>query len=136
MKRGSTSLMGYGVYFIDVLACLLFCLVLALVGARFGSEQTVDVDLPELAESEAAGTDLSGRTIAVRGEGDALAIFLDGEPLELAELEARLRAAPPASVVLRMERSPLSAVVGVAHAAGVHEIRLAYEAGAGKETPR
>lgn len=131
MKGGSTSLLGYGVYFIDVLACTLFCLALALVGARFGREQTVDVDLPEMAESRRAGADLSGRTISVRESRGRLEVFLDGEPVSVVELEARLRAAAPPSVVLRMERSPLSDVAAAAHAAGVHEIRLAYDATGG-----
>ena len=56
---------------------------------------------------------------------------LDGEPVSVVELEARLRAAAPPSVVLRMERSPLSDVAAAAHAAGVHEIRLAYDATGG-----
>ncbi len=131
MKGGSTSLLGYGVYFIDVLACTLFCLALALVGARFGREQTVDVDLPQMAESRRAGADLAGRTISVRQAGGRLQVFLDGEPVSVVELEARLRASAPPSVVLRMERSPLSDVAAAAHAAGVHEIRLAYDAAGG-----
>ena len=36
--------LGAGLYFIDVLACLLFCLVLVLVGARFGREQSVEIE--------------------------------------------------------------------------------------------
>lgn len=135
MSRESTSLMGYGVYFIDVLACLLFCLVLALVGARFGREQTVDLDLPRMASSERAGADLDGPTLTVRGEAGSLQVLLDGQALSLVELDARLREAPPPSVVLRMERSPLSEVVAVAHAAGVHEIRLAYDAAPQEVTP-
>jgi biopolymer transport protein ExbD len=127
--------MGYGVYFIDVLACLLFCLVLALVGARFGREQTVDLDLPRMASSERAGADLDGPTLVVRGESGRVQILLDGVSLSVKQLEERLRAAPPPSLVLRMQRSPLSDVVAAAHAAGVHEIRLAYDAGPKEETP-
>jgi biopolymer transport protein ExbD len=127
--------MGYGVYFIDVLACLLFCLVLALVGARFGREQTVDLDLPRMASSERAGADLDGPTLTVRSRAGGLQILLDGVALSLKQLEERLRASPPPSLLLRMERSALSDVVAAAHAAGVHEIRLAYDAGPGEEAP-
>ena len=135
MSRESTSLMGYGVYFIDVLACLLFCLVLALVGARFGHEQTVDLDLPRMASSEQAGADLDGPTLVVRSEAGGVQVLLDGVSLSVKQLEEHLRVATPSSLVLRMERSPLSDVVAAAHAAGVHEIRLAYDAGPKEETP-
>ena len=128
MSADPRSHVGYGLYFIDVLACVLFCLALALVAARFGREQTVAVDLPEMAASERAGTDLSGSSITVRGAGDAVSIELDGERVSLAELDAQLRATRPLSVVLRSEASPLSEVVAIAHGAGVHEIRLAYDA--------
>ena len=39
------SPLGSGLYFIDVLACLLFCLALALVGARFGNEHSVEIEV-------------------------------------------------------------------------------------------
>ena len=83
MSAQSTSLLGYGLYFIDVLACLLFCITLALVGARFGREQTVDVELPELARAEGAGSELTGATITLRDEGDALEILHHDESLRL-----------------------------------------------------
>ena len=124
-------MIGYAVYFIDVLACMLFCLVLALVGARFGREQTVELDLPQMERSAAAGSDLVGREVALLGEGARLRVLLDGEPLGVRELESRLREARPPSIVLRMERSALSDVVAAVHAAGVAEIRLAYEARGG-----
>ena len=66
MSAQSSSLLGYGLYFIDVLACLLFCITLALVGARFGREQTVAVELPELERAEGPGAELSGSTITLR----------------------------------------------------------------------
>ena len=128
MSAGTSSLLGYGLYFIDVLACLLFAITLALVGARFGHEQTVAVDLPEMERAPGRGTDLSGPSIVVRSDGDRIRILLEGEPLTLPELAARLRRAPPPSVVVRSEESTLSNVIAVAHAAGVHDIRLAYEA--------
>jgi len=120
--------LGSGLYFIDVLACLLFCLTLALASARFGSETSVDVDLPELDAAAGAGSALAQQEIALRGAGPDLEVFLDGEALGLAELEARLRAAPPAAVVVRSEESVLARVVAAAHDAGVREIEIAYEA--------
>ncbi len=134
MSAQSTSLLGYGLYFIDVLACLLFCITLALVGARFGREQTVALELPRMERTDGGGSDLSGPSIALRGEGEALEIFLDGERVTLDELAARLEGAPVPSVVVRSEASSLTRVIGVAHAAGVHDIQLAYEtARSGKE---
>ncbi len=132
----SGSPLSFGLYFIDVLACLLFCIPLALVGARFGRERIVELELPELPRDAHAGSDLSGPTISVRNVGDRVEVYLDGEAVTLDVLEVRLRAAPPSSVVLRSEASPLSGVIAIAHAAGVRDIRLAYEAGTGgKEAP-
>lgn len=134
MSAQSTSLLGYGLYFIDVLACLLFCITLALVGARFGREQTVALELPRMERTDGGGSDLSGPSIALRGEGEALEIFLDGEPVTLDELATRLEGAPVPSVVVRSEASSLTRVIGIAHAAGVYDIQLAYEtARSGKE---
>jgi biopolymer transport protein ExbD len=121
------SPLGSGLYFLDVLACLLFAIVLALVGARFGSEQTVELELPELAASDGPGAALSEREIAIRESGNGLELWLDGEKLSLAELRTRLAAAPPPSIVVRSEASALSEVVGAAHEAGVAQIELAYE---------
>jgi biopolymer transport protein ExbD len=123
----TTSLLGYGMYFIDVLACLLFCITLALVGARFGREHTVAVDLPEIAKSDGRGGDVTGPSIVVRSTPDGVEILLDGVPVTLAALAAQLEGAPPPSVVVRSEESTLSQVIAVAHGAGVHDIRLAYE---------
>ena len=134
MSAQSTSLLGYGLYFIDVLACLLFCITLALVGARFGREQTVDLELPRMQQTDGGGSDLSGPTIALRGEGEALEIFLDDERVGEGELAERLEAASVPSVVVRSEASSLTRVIGIAHTAGVHDIQLAYEtARSGKE---
>jgi biopolymer transport protein ExbD len=130
----STSLLGYGLYFIDVLACLLFCITLALVGARFGREQTVALELPRMERSDGVGSDLSGPTIALRGSGEALEIYLDDERVTIDELAARLEGAHVPSVVVRSGASSLTRVIGIAHAAGVHDIQLAYEtARGGKE---
>ena len=119
--------MGVGLYFIDVFACTLFCLTLALVGARFGNEVTVPLDLPRMDASASSGSDLSGLSIALRLREGELELFFEDEPVSFEELEQRLRAAPPPSVVVRSEQSALARVIGVAHAAGVHDIRLAYE---------
>jgi hypothetical protein len=127
----STSLLGYGLYFIDVLACLLFCITLALVGARFGREQTLELELPRMQQSDGSGSDLSGPTIAMRGEGEALEIFLDGERVGIDELAERLSRAHVASVVVRSEASSLTRVIGIAHTAGVRDIQLAYQTARG-----
>jgi hypothetical protein len=128
----SSSLLGYGLYFIDVLACLLFCITLALVGARFGHELTVPVDLPSLEDDGGTGSGLDGPSIAMRSEAGELWFYLDGETVTLEELETRLRAATPPSVTVRSEESALSRVIAIAHAAGVADIQLAYEAERGK----
>lgn len=122
------SPLGSGLYFLDVLACLLFALVLALVGARFGEERTVDIELPELAAEAGQGASLTEREIAIRGAGVSAELWLDGERVSFDELRTRLAAAPPPSVVVRSESTWLSRVVGAAHEAGVSEIELAYEA--------
>jgi len=132
----SSSLLGYGLYFIDVLACLLFCITLALVGARFGREQTVTVELPELERAEGSGADLTGATITLRADGDALEIFLDDERVDFDELADRLERVPLPSVIVRSEASSLTRVIGIAHAAGVHDIQLAYEAAVAGMAPR
>lgn len=126
MSAGRAPL-GAGLYFIDVLACLLFCLVLALVGARFGREHSVPLELPELAASGGSGPSLTEREISLREGADGAQVWLDGEPIGLEELEARLRDELPPAVVVRSETSLLSRVVGIAHASGVREIELAYE---------
>ena len=126
MSAQSSSLLGYGLYFIDVLACLLFCVTLALVGARFGQEHTVELALPELERSAGTGSDLTGTTIALRTEGDEFELTLDGEVVSWEELVLRLEAAPVPSVVVRAEASSLTRVIAIAHSAGVHDIQLAY----------
>jgi len=120
-------MLGSGIYFIDVLACLLFCVVLALVGARFGSEQSVTIDLPALESSRQSGADLAGPSLQVRTRDGRTEILLDEESLGLDELGERLRAAPPPALVVRAEDSDLARVIAIAHAAGVHDIELAYE---------
>jgi biopolymer transport protein ExbD len=119
--------LGRGLYFVDVLACLLFCLTLALVGARFDRERTVAVELPELRRSAATGADLVAATVTLRSSGDELAILLDDEELSVGELRERWAELPPPAVVLRAEDSPLGRIVALAHEVGVEQIQLAYE---------
>ncbi len=126
MSAGRAPL-GAGLYFIDVLACLLFCLVLALVGARFGHEHSVELDLPELASAQDGGASLTERQIALRERDGRVEVWLDGEPLSLEELALRLEAETPPAVVVRSETSLLSRVVGIAHDAGVRQIELTYQ---------
>ena len=135
--NAADSARGTALYFIDVLACLLFSITLALAGARFGRERSVRVELPRLEATTASGSDLAGQAIALRSEGDGIALYLGAERVSFAELESRLRAAPPPAVVVRSQASALARVIALAHAAGVHDIEVAYEAapGSGEEGP-
>jgi biopolymer transport protein ExbD len=125
-SENGASPMALGLYFIDVLACLLFCLTLALVNANFRRETTVPLELPRLPAGAAPGPDLPGVSIALREGEDGPELFYDGEPVTVEDLAERLAAAPPPSLVLRAETSVLTEVIGLAHAAGVHDIQLAY----------
>ena len=91
------AMLGSGIYFIDVLACLLFCITLALVGARFGHEVTVPVDLPGMEEGVGSGMDVIGPSISVYSAGEELRVLLEDEPVTMEDLTARLRASPPPS---------------------------------------
>ncbi len=126
MSAGSP--MALGLYFIDVLACLLFALTLALVDARFGHEVTVPVELPSLDAPEQTGASLSSAEVVLRATASGVEAFYDGEPIALDQLAARLAASPPPWMVVRSELTPITRVIGAAHAAGVHDIQLAYEA--------
>lgn len=123
-----SSPLGRGLYFIDVLACLLFCLTLALAGARFGRELAVEVELPRLEGDARSGSQLSAPEVAVRSAAGELEIFLEGERVTVEGLEEALRDEPPPSVVVRSEASGLTRVIAALHAAGVGDIQLAYEA--------
>ena len=127
MSAPATPL-GFGLYFIDVLACLLFCITLTLAGARFGHEESVAIELPEREPSRGAGAALDAPAISVRGQGDRIELFYRGEPIELEVLEAQLQGDPPPAIVVRAEATALSRVIALAHAAGVGDIRIAYEA--------
>jgi hypothetical protein len=128
----SASPIGVGFYFLDVLSCLLFCITLVLTSARFGRELSVELDLPKAPSHERGGAEVIAPAISVRSEQGEPRIYLEDEPVSLAALEARLRADPPPSVVLRSEDSLLARVIAAAHAAGVRDIQLAYAA----TTPR
>ena len=118
---------GLALYFIDVLACLLFCLAMALVGARFGREVTVPLELPRLDGSDAPGSDLASTVIHVRSVSATPEFYLEDDPVSFESLTSQLAAAPPLSVVVRAEASAVARVIGAAHAAGVEDIQLAYE---------
>ena len=120
--------LGRGLYFIDVLSCLVFGLTLALATARFGAERTVEIELPEAARTQSRGSQLTAREIRVRSDADGILLELDGEPLSFEELEVRLRDAPPPAVVVRSEASVLGRVMALAHAVGVRDVELAYQA--------
>ena len=122
----ASSPLGYGLYFLDVLACTLFCLAFTLVSARYSRETAIPVELPRDEGASAVGTALPAASLVVRGDAASPELLLDGEPVDLAGLEARLRSAPPAALRVRSEDSPLVRAIAIAHAAGVLEIELAY----------
>ena len=122
-----SSPLGSGLYFIDVFACLLFCLALALVGARFGTERSVEIEVPSGAAADEGGPALTGWQIRVEGQGAGTRVFVDGEEVSLEVIEERLRDTPPPSIVLYSDASALARLIARAHAAGVHDVELAYE---------
>ena len=87
----SGSPVGYALYFIDVLACLLFCIVLTLVGARFSRETTVAVDLPELDGSAGVAGRPDALSVTVLEEDGRARFFLEDRPVSFVELGAALR---------------------------------------------
>lgn len=124
---GNASPVGYALYFIDVLACLLFCIVLTLVGARFSSETMVPVDLPELARSAGIAGEDEALSVTLREEAGETRIYLGDHPVSFQALGDAFRRAPNPTVRIRAEETPLARVIGLAHESGVHDIELAYE---------
>lgn len=124
-ERGSP--VGYALYFIDVLACLLFSIVLTLVGARFTSETTVPVDLPDLAQATGAAESPEALAVTVVEEDGRARLFLGEQPVSFAELSEAFRREAPPTVRIRAEETPLARVIGLAHESGIHDIELAYE---------
>ena len=128
--------LGFGLYFIDVLACMLFSITLALATARFDSVQNVAVQLPTIEDSEhveGGAPQLGAQWITLRREGEGVQLYLGEDPVTLAALSARLEAAPPPAVILRSETSLLAELIGVAHAAGVADVQVAYEVSSTEE---
>jgi biopolymer transport protein ExbD len=124
---GSVTTPRSGLYFIDVLACLLFSLTLALVGARFASEHTVAIELPEAAPADDSGSALDALVVTIQPGAGGPALWVENEALDFAALEARLQSAPPAALLIRSEANAISRVIAIAHGAGVPDIQLAYE---------
>lgn len=119
---------GFGLYFIDILACMVFCLTLALVSARFGRETTVEIALPELEGASPAHDELTAPSISLRNEaGGVTRFYWEQEVVSLATLRERLAGGGFERVVVRVEESPFTEVVASAKAAGVHDIDIAYE---------
>lgn len=126
----SKAPLGFGLYFIDVLACMLFSITLALTSARFDEQELVSVQLPSIERTQAsldAAPELAAQSITLRREDESMRIYLGDEPVSLDALTARLQAAPPPAVVLRSEQSLLAQVIAAAHGAGVHDVQVAYE---------
>jgi biopolymer transport protein ExbD len=130
---GRGSPVGYGLYFIDVLASLIFCLVLILVGARFSSETTVPVDLPEIGAATGAATAPDALSVTIREEAGATRFYLEDRPVSLEALGAALRDRAPGAIRIRSEATALARVIGVAHESGVRDVELAYEIERGSE---
>jgi biopolymer transport protein ExbD len=128
---------GVGLYFIDVLACLLFSLALVLTAARFGRESSVEVLLPESNGGSAPGAELPALAITVRSEAGQSRVYLEDEAVEWETLVARLRALEPVAVVVRSEATPLARAIAAAHDAGITEIGMAVADSPGSpEAPR
>jgi len=123
----SVTMPRSGLYFIDVLACLLFFLTLALVGARFTSEHAIELELPESAPARGAGSALDAEVVTIRPGAEGPTLFLGDEALDFSQLQARFRSATPVAVLIRTEATVLSRVIAIAHSAGVADIQLAYE---------
>ena len=126
----SKAPLGFGLYFIDVLACMLFSITLALAGARFDRVEPISLQLPPIERSEAsldAAPELAAQSITLRQEEGTMQIYLGEDPITLDALSERLEGAPPPAVVLRSEQSLLARVIAIAHSAGVHDVQLAYQ---------
>jgi len=121
------SPVGFGLYFIDVLACLLFCITLILVGARFSRETTVPVNLPDLASAAGFDGGPEAVSVTIRSEGGATRYYLEDRALSFEALGDTLRADPPAALRIRAEETALARVIGLAHESGIRDIELAYE---------
>ena len=121
------SPVGFGLYFIDVLACLLFCITLTLVGARFSRETTVPVDLPELAGAAGLAGEPEAVSVTIRRESGATRYYLEDRRVSFDALGRALRDTPPAALRIRAEETALARVIGLAHESGIHDIELAYE---------
>ncbi len=122
-----SSPVGYALYFIDVLACLLFCIVLTLVGARFSTETTVLVDLPDLAGSAGVAAEPDALSVTVLEADGTTRFYLEDEAVSFEELRERLRFAAPETVRIRSEETALARVIGLAHESGIGDVELAYE---------
>jgi len=118
-----TTTPSFGLYFIDIFACVLFCLTLALVGARFGRETTLPVSLPQIQKAQGEIGDLPEATLTLR-EG---LVYWQDELVPEDDIEARLIAEAPPALVLRMEASAFTRALAAARAAGVFDVRVAYD---------
>jgi len=130
------SPVGFGLYFIDVLASLLFAITLALASARFSHETTVPVNLPELAGEAGLEAAPESVSVTIRREDGRPRYYLDDRPLSFEALGERLRAASPAALRIRAQETALGRVIGLAHESGIHDIELAYETRARKPSGR
>jgi len=125
---------SYGIYFVDILACVLFTVTLSLVSAHFGRETQVPIALPELAQAGPAPAGVPPVPITVREEDGVTHLYWQGDAVSVEELRQRLAREHPPAVEVRMEASPLTRVLAAVHTAGVEDVRVAYRS-SGEQTP-
>ena len=123
---------GVTLYFIDIFACTLFCLSLALVGARFSREHAIEIELPTAAESRSVNARramgaVTPIAVTLRASQGRTEMFWEDEPITQAGLRERLAAAQPEELLFRLEASEFTQAVALAQDAGVRDIQIAYE---------
>ena len=126
MRARGTS--AFGIYFIDIFACVLFALTLTLVSARFGRETHVPIDLPETSSQGAAPAEVTPVAITLRDEEGQTRVYWNDETISDDELIARLDRTHPPAIEIRMDASPLTHVLAAVQEAGIEDVRVAYRA--------
>ena len=111
-------------YFLDVLACLLFCLALALAGAHFGREHSLELELPAATPADAAGA-----AQGVRREVEAHGVTLlpvDSEHSAIFQALAGQRMEDVAKLILTCSGGPFRTWTAEAMADATVEQALAH----------
>ena len=111
---------------------VLLLVIFFMVGTQFTDQESqLDIELPKVAEAQPLTGGPDELTVEVRRDGTAL---FEGEPVEDAELSARLTAARERfqgqAVVFRGDRTidyqRVMSVVSIAERAGIENIQLAF----------